>query len=124
MVLPNGSPGASSDSLRLYVFSLRPAPANPVAPPLPGRYYTSSDLFTAEREHIFERRWICVGRASDVSEPGDFMLVTVAGESIIVLRDRSGQLRAFYNVCRHRGTRLCDTPRGRLSETLQCPYHA
>jgi Rieske 2Fe-2S family protein len=91
---------------------------------LPGRYYTSSDLFAAEREHIFDRRWICVGRASDVAEPGDFMLATVAGESIIVLRDRSRALRAFYNVCRHRGTRLCDAPRGRLSETLQCPYHA
>jgi Rieske 2Fe-2S family protein len=52
------------------------------------------------------------------------MLVEIAGESLIVLRDQSGERRAFYNVCRHRGTRLCDAERGRLSETIQCPYHA
>jgi Rieske 2Fe-2S family protein len=48
----------------------------------------------------------------------------VAGESIIVLRDRSGRVRAFYNVCRHRGTRLCEAPVGKFSQTIQCPYHA
>src|SRR5207237_5229437 len=42
----------------------------------------------------------------------------------IVLRDQSGEARAYYNVCRHRGTRLCEAPKGRLSETIQCPYHA
>lgn len=91
---------------------------------LPGRYYTLPDVFAAEREHIFSRRWICVGRASDVPERGDFLVADVADESIIVLRDRSGEVRAFYNVCRHRGTRLCEVPRGQFSETIQCPYHA
>ena len=49
---------------------------------------------------------------------------TVAGESIILLRDRAGELRAFFNVCRHRGTRLCSVDAGQFSETIQCPYHA
>ena len=49
---------------------------------------------------------------------------TIAGESLIILRDRDGELRAFFNVCRHRGTRLCTEASGHFSETIQCPYHA
>jgi len=91
---------------------------------LPGRYYTAPEIFADEHERIFRRRWICVGRENALAAPGDYMLVEIAGESIIVLRDQSGERRAFYNVCRHRGTRLCEAERGRLSETIQCPYHA
>jgi Rieske 2Fe-2S family protein len=91
---------------------------------LPGRYYTAPDVFAEERERIFRRNWICVGRDAALAEPGDYRLVEIAGESIIVLRDQSGERHAYYNVCRHRGTRLCEAPTGRLSETIQCPYHA
>ncbi len=91
---------------------------------LPGRYYNAPEVLAEEQERIFRRRWICVGRASALAAPGDYMLAQIAGESIIVLRDQSGERRAFYNVCRHRGTRLCEAERGRLSETIQCPYHA
>ena len=91
---------------------------------LPGRYYTSPEIFAAEGERIFARAWLCIGRAETIPEPGDYVLAEVAGESVIVLRDRSGELRAFYNVCRHRGTRLCEAARDRFSETIQCPYHA
>jgi glycine betaine catabolism A len=91
---------------------------------LPGRYYTAAEVLADERERIFSRRWICVGRDNALAAPGDYMVVEVAGESIIVLRDQSGERHAFYNVCRHRGTRLCEAERGRLSETIQCPYHA
>src|SRR5256712_227096 len=91
---------------------------------LPGRYYTSPEIFAEEVERIFARRWVCVGRAAELSEPGDYFLADVAGESLIMLRDQGGTLRAHYNVCRHRGTRLCEERRGRLSETIQCPYHA
>lgn len=91
---------------------------------LAGRYYTAPDVLMEEREKIFSRRWICVGRENGLAQNGDFMLADVAGESIIVLRDRAGTLRAFYNVCRHRGTRLCESAKGRFSETIQCPYHA
>ena len=91
---------------------------------LPGRYYTTPDVLSEEAEHIFRKRWICVGRLEAIAQPGDYVVVEIAGESIIVLKDQSGERRAFYNVCRHRGTRLCEATHGKLSETIQCPYHA
>jgi Rieske 2Fe-2S family protein len=87
-------------------------------------YYTSPDILAEERRRLFSRHWNCVGRAARVAEPGAYFLCTIAEESLIVLRDRSGVLRALYNVCRHRGTRLCSEAAGRFSETIQCPYHA
>lgn len=91
---------------------------------LPGRYYTSPEIYAAEQERIFGGRWVCLGRAEEVAAPGDYMLAEVAGESLIVVRDGAGALHAHFNVCRHRGTRMCDEPRGRFGETIQCPYHA
>lgn len=91
---------------------------------LPGEYYTSPAILTEEMETVFLPRWHCVGRASAIPTPGDYVLANVAGESLIVLRDRQGELRALFNVCRHRGTRLCTDPSGHFSETIQCPYHA
>jgi Rieske 2Fe-2S family protein len=91
---------------------------------LPGRYYTTPEILSEEAERVFRKRWICVGRAETIAQPGDYVVVEIAGESIIVLKDQSGERRAFYNVCRHRGTRLCEATHGKLSETIQCPYHA
>src|SRR5207253_7185782 len=91
---------------------------------LPGRYYTSPEIYVEEQERIFTARWIGVGRAAEIPAAGDYVLRTIAGESVIVVRGRDGALHAFYNVCRHRGTRLCEGRRGRFSETIQCPYHA
>jgi glycine betaine catabolism A len=91
---------------------------------LAGNFYTSPEVFTLERERIFTSRWVCVGREQEIAEPGAFMIREVAGESLIVLRDRSGEVRAFFNVCRHRGTRICTEDSGRFSQTIQCPYHA
>ena len=91
---------------------------------LPGRCYTDAAVFAEEGERIFARQWICVGREASLPSRGDYLLAEVAGESIIVLRDQQGALRAYYNVCRHRGTRLCEAARGRFSGTIQCPYHA
>ena len=91
---------------------------------LPGEYYTSPAILAQETEQLLARSWNCVGRASNVSEPGDFIVRTVAGESLIVVRGRDGELRALFNVCRHRGTRICREASGRFSETIQCPYHA
>ncbi|HZF14713.1 MAG TPA: Rieske 2Fe-2S domain-containing protein, partial [Steroidobacteraceae bacterium] len=68
---------------------------------LPGRYYTAPEVFAEERERIFARHWICVGRDATLATPGDYFVVEIAGESIIVLRDQSGERRAYYNVCRH-----------------------
>lgn len=91
---------------------------------LPGRAYASEEVLRAEQERIFYKRWMCVGRSEQIAQPGDYMLAQVGEESLIVLRDRSGVVRAFYNVCRHRGTRLCSAEHGRFSGSIQCPYHA
>lgn len=91
---------------------------------LPGEFYASPAVLAEEMERIFARLWHCVGRAAALGRPGDYFLADVAGESLIVLRDRQGTLRALFNVCRHRGTRLCREPSGHFAETIQCPYHA
>lgn len=91
---------------------------------MPGRYYTSVDVLAHEQDRLFARHWICVGRSSDIGEPGQFFAATVAGESLIVVRDKAGKVHAHYNVCRHRGTRLCTEAKGVFASTIQCPYHA
>ncbi len=91
---------------------------------MPREAYADPAVLVAERERIFARQWNCVGRASRLANPGDFIVRDVAGESIIVVRDRAGELRALFNVCRHRGTRICRETSGQFSETIQCPYHA
>jgi Rieske 2Fe-2S family protein len=96
----------------------------PGARTLPGRYYTAPEVLAEERERVFARHWVCVGREEDAPERGSYLLAELAGESLIVVREQPGTLRAFYNVCRHRGTRLCEQERGRFPETIQCPYHA
>jgi Rieske 2Fe-2S family protein len=91
---------------------------------LPNRYYTAAEIYAEERVRVFGQRWVCAGRAAELPEAGDYLLCPIAGESVIVVRGADGAPRAFYNVCRHRGTRLCELPRGHFSETIQCPYHA
>ena len=90
---------------------------------LPQAYYTSEAVYREEADRIFARRWVCVGRADQIAESGDYFLADAAGESLIVVRDGERGPCAFFNVCRHRGTRLCEAPSGRLSGTIQCPYH-
>jgi phenylpropionate dioxygenase-like ring-hydroxylating dioxygenase large terminal subunit len=91
---------------------------------MPGRYYTAPEILAEEQEKIFAGHWISIGRSTDFAKPGEYRLAEIAGESLIVLRDQQGVLHAFYNICRHRGTRLCTASPGQLSETIQCPYHA
>ena len=91
---------------------------------LPGRDYHAAEVFDLERELVFARNWFYAGRAEGLDEPGDFVTVDVAGESVIVVRDSDGRLQAFYNVCRHRGSRLCDESSGRMKGAVKCPYHA
>jgi Rieske 2Fe-2S family protein len=68
--------------------------------------------------------WVCVGRATDIPGAGDFFTHEIAGESIFVTRGADGVVRAFFNVCRHRGSRLLTEPRGRGLRRVLCPYHA
>jgi glycine betaine catabolism A len=90
---------------------------------LPQKYFVSPEIFEAERERIFSRQWVLVGHQSQIAEAGDFFVPEVLGESLIVTRDKNGEIRGFYNVCRHRGTRLCEERSGH-SAAIQCPYHA
>jgi phenylpropionate dioxygenase-like ring-hydroxylating dioxygenase large terminal subunit len=89
---------------------------------LPARYYTDPRLFDEEIERFFGQRWFCAGRADAIPNAGDYFLRQVAGESLVVVRDQR-DVRAFYNVCRHRGTRLCAEAEGRFEGRILCPYH-
>ena len=91
---------------------------------LAGRYYADQSIYDIETESIFLKRWLYAGRASTIREPGQYFLLEVDTECVIVLRDGDGCVRAFHNVCRHRGTRLCVDPAGQVSKSIQCPYHA
>ncbi len=74
-------------------------------------------------ERIFGRHWVLAGHAAQAPEPGDWFLCEMAQESIVIVRGRDGALRAFANVCRHRGSRICLAPQGHAT-VLVCPYHA
>jgi Rieske 2Fe-2S family protein len=89
---------------------------------LPGRDYSSDDVFRLECERLFHGGWFCVGREEDVGT-GAFAVAEVAGESVLLVRDEQGALRGFLNVCRHRGSRLCEGS-GPAGKALRCPYHA
>jgi glycine betaine catabolism A len=94
-----------------------------VSKTLPAHYYTDSRFFHHEIEKFFFEGWICAGRADNIPKAGDYFLREIAGESVIVVRDDAGLVEAFYNVCRHRGTRLCSTAEGTFAGRIQCPYH-
>jgi Rieske 2Fe-2S family protein len=91
---------------------------------LPGHYYTDADLFAREQERIFETMWNCVARSADLDRPGAFRTIQVGRESILLARSRDGSIRGFYNVCRHRGARLCVEPSGTAERAFRCMYHA
>jgi choline monooxygenase len=86
--------------------------------------YVSTEFHELEAERLFARSWVAVCVSDEVAEPGEFVVVEVAGRSLIVCRDRAGTLHAHHNVCRHRGARLCADERGRVKRFFQCPYHA
>src|SRR5258705_8426602 len=90
---------------------------------LPGRAYHDPAIHEFERSEWFRRDWIAVGREEDAGEPGTYFLAEVDDESLIVVRARDGMLRAFYNVCRHRGTAVVEEQCGKAVR-FQCPYHA
>jgi Rieske 2Fe-2S family protein len=91
-------------------------------PTLPGRDHHAPEVFELDRERVFARSWYCAGRSETLAAPGDYETPEIAGEPVIVIRDRNGRLRAFANTCRHRGTRLLEG-RARVN-AIRCPYHA
>ncbi len=103
---------------------------------LPRSYYFSPDIFSLESQHIFHREWVCVCREEQLSSATNSLALDILGESVLLLRDKDGVLRAFHNVCRHRGAKLCradntdaDKPTllrgGALpNHKVMCPYHS
>ena len=87
-------------------------------------HYVSPEIFRRERERIFLESWLYAGHVSELPEPGAYLLFEHDDESVVVLRDKKGDLQAFANVCRHRGSRLCAEPSGRLGDRIRCPYHS
>ncbi len=104
----------------------------PLASSLPGPSYTAEREFTREREAVLFADWFCVGREESMGGPGDYLAADIAGENILVVRNADG-LAGFYNLCRHRGSRLVPVAgsqpaaspacSGRFGGSIRCPYH-
>lgn len=89
-----------------------------------GSVYRDPNVFAAELERLFYRNWLCVGREEQLPNPGDFLTREVGDEGLAFVRGSDAVVRGFYNLCRHRGTRLLADPVGRGAAALTCPYHA
>src|SRR5262249_11875070 len=87
------------------------------------RYFVSPEIFAQEQERIFSKQWVLVGHRSQIAQADDYLTAEVAGESLIIVRDKRGAIHGFYNVCRHRGSRLIENSNGQCA-AIQCPYHA
>ena len=92
---------------------------------LPGKYYHSEEIYKEEVEKIFYKFWILACREEELPNIGDYKLIQVEDESLIVVRDKSNEIKVNFNVCSHRGTQLCTEEKGNFkSKSIQCPYHA
>ncbi|RID93506.1 (2Fe-2S)-binding protein [Gemmobacter lutimaris] len=89
---------------------------------MPKSVYTSPEFLALEQSHVFAQDWLCAGRAESLPDPGDYLTMEIAGEPVVVLRDRDGAIRAMSNVCRHRMSTLLQG-RGKV-RAITCPYHA
>ena len=102
---------------------LKPFNASASVKSLPQKYFVSPEVFAEEQKKIFAKQWLLVGHQSQITNPGDYIVQQVIGESLIVIRDKAGEIHGFFNVCRHRGTRLIEDEKGKCT-AIQCPYHA
>ena len=90
---------------------------------IPARFYTDHQAFEHEQEKVFAKSWICVAHSSELAKPNDYVTREVIGENIVLVRGRDNVLRAFYNVCPHRGHQLL-SGEGKAKNVITCPYHA
>ncbi len=90
---------------------------------LPGWAYHSNALFELEREDVFRTHWQIACHVSDVPEPGNFLAFDAFGERALIVRDNDGEVRAFHNVCRHRGSRVVADDKGKCGNAIVCPFH-
>lgn len=89
---------------------------------LPAAFYTAPEVFAVDLDLFFQRHWIIAGASAEIPEPGDLRKVDIGANSILLLRDDDGQVRAFHNVCRHRGARIVSEDSASVGR-LVCPYH-
>lgn len=90
---------------------------------LPGWAYHSPALLELEKEHLFRAHWQIAGHVADVPEAGDYLAFDAVGERALIVRGQDGQVRAFHNICRHRGGRVVADDRGHCKNALICPFH-
>jgi len=86
-------------------------------------FYISDAVFEADMDHVISQKWIMAGHVSRIPNKGDYFLYKIGGEQIIIIRENTESIRAFFNVCRHRGSTLCSAQSGNMPK-LVCPYHA
>ena len=87
------------------------------------RVFTDQTLYALEQRYIFQRSWLLAGHASQIPDSGDYIGLEAANERALIIRGRDQQLRAFYNVCRHRASRVVRDERGSCSDAIVCPNH-
>ncbi|MBX3568610.1 MAG: aromatic ring-hydroxylating dioxygenase subunit alpha [Rhizobiaceae bacterium] len=90
---------------------------------LPGWTYHSPALLDLEKEYLFRNHWQIAGHVSDVEHAGDYIAVDIVGERALVVRGKDGVVRAFHNMCRHRGSRVVADDKGSCRNALVCPFH-
>ncbi|MBY8975060.1 aromatic ring-hydroxylating dioxygenase subunit alpha [Rhodobacteraceae bacterium NNCM2] len=90
---------------------------------LPNEFYTSPEMFEAEKQKVFFPNWAAIGFTSDVPENGSAKPITFLGQPLVMVRDKEGVLRVFQNVCRHRGMILVEEA-GPIQRAIRCPYHS
>jgi Rieske 2Fe-2S family protein len=96
-----------------------------LVPSLPSRWYFDTAQYELELERVWSRNWIYLCRAESIPEIGSFRTFSIGTQPLLLVRDESGELRAFFNTCRHRGSQLCADPSGKLPvRAITCPYHA
>ncbi len=96
---------------------------HPAGRALDQAFYSDPDIFERDVERMLMRHWVCAGHESSAPNPGDYFLIELASESVIIVRGEDGRLCALVNVCRHRGSRLCAARSGN-TRMFVCPYHA
>ncbi|PRY64873.1 Rieske 2Fe-2S family protein [Vreelandella songnenensis] len=89
---------------------------------LPQPFYNDARLFALDMQEIFEKEWLFAGMSCEIPAKGNFMTLEIGDNPIVIVRGGEGQIHAFHNVCRHRGSRLCTTHKGKVAK-LVCPYH-
>ena len=89
---------------------------------LPQPFYTDSDLYEFDISAVFTKAWLMIGFEAELPETGSYLAVTIGRNPIVVVRGRDGEIRAFHNTCRHRGSQICPDGAGRIRKFV-CPYH-